>query len=220
MADRTREQFSKIYALQCYRRVYEMVVHGYPATEIARYIQESRREYLEVKYESLVSMICRYRDTLVPVESLAPRLPHYVAKKGREFGDRLEELKRLERMYEALEYRFDLTHGDERITGKVNEHLEKQAKPMTDVIMRMHNIKMDLGLSGSRDLGTLTISAERLAEIEAKYGKEAAEAMASPVSRGRILQAVNMAIERARLLEHGEPIDAEFVDSTRESSES
>jgi len=219
MADKTKEPFAKITSLKCYRRVYEMVVHGYPATEIARYIQESRREYLDVKYESLCSMLCRFRDSIVPVESLAPRLPHYVAKKGREFGDRLEELKRLERMYDALEYRFDIVHGEERISGRINEHLEKQAKSMTDVIMRMHNIKMDLGLSGSRDLGTLTISAERLAEIEQKYGKEAAEAMASPVSRGRILKVLNMTIERARLLERGSPIDAEFVESTRESSE-
>ena len=80
-------------------------------------------------------------------------------------------------------------------------------------------IKMDLGISGQRHLGTLTVSAERLDEIKKKYGDKAAKAMANPVSRARVLGALK-AIQRTALLEAkeaGEIVeqeDGEIIDVT------
>jgi hypothetical protein len=58
---------------------------------------------------------------------------------------------------------------------------------VVDLVKQMHDIKMDLGLTGSRDLGTLTVSAERLEEIRSKYGEGAARAFADPVQRAQVL---------------------------------
>lgn len=180
--------FERIKKLRCHQEVYERLCAGYPCPEVARYVQEDEGEYLDVSRRSLTEMLRDYTEReIVGVDLIAPRLPHMVVKAQKEFSDRLEDLRRLERAYEALLYRFDLSHGEERRNGKVNPDVDRQAKVLMDYISRMHDIKMDLGLTGSRDLGTLTVSAERLAEIRDKYGEGAARAFGDPVSRAKVL---------------------------------
>ena len=220
MADPKKKAFSKIRELECFRRVYEMLVNGYPTPAVARHIQEERGEYLDISYPSLVTTLGRYRDQeLSAVEAIAPRMSHWVAKKGREFEDRLEELKRMEGLYKVLEYRIDMMHAEEKITGKFNKSMDRMGRDIASVLSLIHRTKMDLRISGSRDLGTMTISADRLAEIEEKFGPEAAKTYANPVSRGRILKAINLVLEKSNLLKEGNPVDVEFVKETKDVPE-
>jgi hypothetical protein len=180
--------YSKLKKMRCHREVYERLCAGYPFPEVARFIQEDEGEYLDVGRRSLIEILRDYAEReIVGVDLIAPRLPHLIVKAQKEFSDRLEDLRRLERAYEALLYRFDLSHGEERRNGKVNPDVDRQAKVLMDYVSKMHDIKMDLGLTGSRDLGTLTVSAERLAEIRDKYGEGAARAFGDPVSRAKVL---------------------------------
>ncbi len=215
MANKEQEKFSKIKQLKCFRYVYEMVVGGFPLTHVAMYIQHDRGEYTDIKRESLVRMLAVYRESLSDTEVLAPHLSCFIAREAREFTDRIEELRRLERMYQMLEYRLDVAHGHERMTGQINPNVDRQSREIRGVIQQMHNIKMDLGLNGTQERGTLTIPPERLAEIERKFGPEAARTYADPVSRGRILKAVNLAIEAAQLEEKGDQASIDFVENTK-----
>lgn len=190
--------FERIKKLRCHQEVYERLCAGYPCPEVARYIQEDEGEYTDVGRPSLTEMLRDYANReILLTDLIAPRLPHVVVKAHREFNDRMEDLRRLERAYEALLYRFDLSHGEERRNGKINADVDRQAKVLLDYISRMHDIKMDLGLTGSRDLGTLTVSAERLAEIREKYGEGAARAFADPVSRAKVLGLIKRAMRLA-----------------------
>ena len=217
MADPTKQAFSRIKELKCFRRVYEMLVNGYPTPAVARFIQEERGEYKDITYQSLVTTLGRYRNQeLSAVEVLAPRMDHWIAKKGREFEDRLEELKRMETLYRVLEYRIDMMHAEERITGRIDKKLDRVIRETANILNMMHKTKMDLGISGSRDLGTMTISSDRLAEIEDKFGPEAAKTYANPVSRGRMLKALNLLIEKSNFVKEGNPIDVEFVEKTKD----
>lgn len=180
--------YERIKGLGCFEEVYERLCAGYPTPDVARYIQDEEGEYRDVGRRSLAEMLRRYADEeIVGADLIAPRLPHLVVKAQKEFNDRLEDLRRLERAYEALLYRFDLAHGEERRGGGVNPDVDRQAKVLIDLVAKMHDIKMDLGLTGSRDLGTLTVSAERLAEIKERYGEGAARAFADPVQRAQVL---------------------------------
>jgi hypothetical protein len=58
---------------------------------------------------------------------------------------------------------------------------------------------MDLKLTGSRDLGTLHISAEKMAQIREKYGEVGERTLESPTSRGRITAVLNAAIKRVQM---------------------
>jgi hypothetical protein len=227
--------YERIKKLYCHREVYERLCAGYPCPEVARYIQEDEGEYLDVGRRSLAEMLREYAETeIVGVDLIAPRLPHMVVKAQKEFSDRMEDLRRLERAYEALLYRFDLSHGEERRNGKVNPDVDRQAKVLMDYISKMHDIKMDLGLTGSRDLGTLTVSAERLAEIRDKYGEGAARAFGDPVSRAKVLGLLKRVMrisDRGDMLEedigaqddsehYADSIDAEFSEAIPRKSPS
>jgi hypothetical protein len=212
--------FERIKKLRCHREVYERLCAGYPCPEVARYIQEDEGECLDMVRRSLSEILRQYAEReIVGVDLIAPRLPHLVVKAQKEFGDRMEDLRRLERAYEALLYRFDLSHGEERRNGKVNPDVDRQAKVLMDYISRMHDIKMDLGLTGSRDLGTLTVSAERLAEIRDKYGEGAARAFGDPVSRAKVLGLLRRVI---RISDRGDVMESDMEEAnlgSRDDSE-
>lgn len=180
--------FARIKGLRCHTEVVERLVAGYPCPDVARYIQEEEGEYLDVDRKSLSRMLLRYvSEEVSEADLISPRLPHLIIKASKEFGDRMEDLRRLERTYEVALYRLDLAHGRERRTGEIDAGVDKQMKVLIDLVAQMHAIKMDLGLTGSRDLGTLTVSAERLTEIRERYGENAARAFADPVQRAQVL---------------------------------
>jgi len=180
--------FVRVKRLRCFVEVRERLVAGYPVADVARYIQEEEGEYIDVKRSSLCDVLGKWAQAeLYPADLIAPRLPHLLIKATKEFGDRLEDLRRLERAYEVALYRIDLVHGQERRTGVIDASVDRQLKGVVDLVSRMHEIKMDLGLTGSRDLGTLTVSEARLAEIRERYGDGAARAFADPVQRAQVL---------------------------------
>jgi hypothetical protein len=212
--------FERIKNLRCHQEVYERLCAGYPCPEVARYIQEDEGECLDMVRRSLSETLRLYAEReIVGVDLIAPRLPHIVVKAQKEFNDRLEDLRRLERAYEALLYRFDLSHGEERRNGKVNPDVDRQAKVLMDYISKMHDVKMDLGLTGSRDLGTLTVSAERLAEIKDRYGEGAARAFGDPVSRAKVLGLLRRVM---KISERGESLESDMEEAnlgSRDDSE-
>lgn len=204
------EKFTRLKNLRCFQRVHEMLSYGYPAPTVADFIF-SAGEYQDVKKKSLVEILKRYRkEEVLPGDVLTTRSPHVVIEARKQYTDKLEELKRLDNQFEALLYRFDLAHARERDTGLIDPQVDKIQKSILEAVRQMHMIKMDLGISGQRNLGTLTISAERLEEIREKYGDKAAKAMADPVSRGRVLaylRAVNDLVSIKAREEAGESID-------------
>ncbi|MHC1576672.1 MAG: hypothetical protein ACXQTE_04895, partial [Methanosarcinaceae archaeon] len=185
---------------------------GYPMPGIAKFIQE-QGECSDITRASLITSLRRFSQDMVIGDKLTTRLPHVVVNANKEFADKLEELRRLEKQYEAELYRFDAAHARERMTDTIDRGVNAIQRNLVRIIHQMHSIKMDLGLSGSRDLGTLTVSAERLEEIKEKYGEGAARAMADPVSRGKVMAVLNAARRKAELMEKSKVIDTDFEET-------
>lgn len=208
-----RERFGKIKKLRCFKRVHEMLSHGYPAPGVAKFIQE-QGEYDQVKEQSLIEILRKYRREILPADVLVSRQPHVIIDARKQYTDKLEELRRLDDVFDALKYEFDVGHAYFRETGFSSQEHRHTAKTLIELIHKMHMIKMDLGISGSRNLGTITVSPERLEEIRLKYGDKAAQAMADPVSRARVIAYLRAAQDAASLKakeESGEVIDVEVV---------
>ena len=192
------EKFRRLKQMRCFKTVHEMLCYGYPATHVAKFIRE-QGEYDHAKEASLVEQLQRYRREILPADVLTTRVPHVIINAKKQYTDKLEELRRLDVQFEALLYHFDLAHATEREIGIFSPDVDKAAKSVLECIRQMHMIKMDLGISGQRQLGTLTVSAERLEEIRQKYGEGAARAMADPVSRARVLAVLRAAQARAAM---------------------
>jgi hypothetical protein len=193
-----REKFSKIKKLRCFQRVHEMLSHGYPAPGVANFIRE-QGEYLHVKEQSLIEVLRKYRQEILPADVLVTRQPHVIIDARKQYTDKLEELRRMDDLYEALKYEFDVGHAQFRMHGFSDQEHRHTAKALMDLIYKMHMVKMDLGISGQRNLGTITVSPERLEEIRLKYGDKAAKAMSDPVSRARVIAYLKAAQDAAGL---------------------
>ncbi len=181
----------RIANLRCYETVHDMVCAGYPLTAIANLIQDKMQEYLDVPKQAVVMALHRYRESLKDSGDLVQgAMPRVFVEAKKKFSNKMQELERLEDMILVLQYRIDLAHGVERIANAVDPGVDRMTREFTNVVARMHDIKMDLGLVGSRDIGTITVSAERLEEVRLKYGDNAAKAYADPVSRNRVLAAI------------------------------
>lgn len=232
MSEAAVDKFKRIRTLRCYEYVEDMLYAGFPPSAVADYIQTRMHEYRDVKKTSLIEMLKRYRDSLKDAGLVCSTLPRAFVKAEKNFTNKMKELERLEDMYQAQQYRFDVAHGNERISGFLDPVVDKIEKGMRDIAMSMHRIKMDLGLVGSRDLGTITVTAQDEEYIKNKYGDGAAKAFADPVSRGRVLAALG-ALKRAgdlrnkdgsplRIAEHmdlSEDERAQIIDIEPEESE-
>jgi len=180
-----------------------MIVHGFPLAEIQRYIQHERLEAKDMTAEALTMALLRYRDS-IPGDILAVFNPQMVRQAQKQYADKLEELRRLDIQYEALRYEFDLAHAKTRETGRVGRETLAINREITSVLGKMHTIKMDLGIVGSQTTRTVEVSPERLEELRQKYGDGVASAFADPVSRSRIVAALNSAMQLAELQHEAE----------------
>jgi hypothetical protein len=191
MVEQSVEKFHRIKGLDCYEEVEEMLYAGYPTSAVAEFIQKQNREYVDVRRKSLEEMLRLFRESLSDGVAIASTLPRQFIKAQQNFANKMAELEILGEMLQSQLYRFDVAHAHERMENLIDSQVEKQIDGITKTIMKIHSIKMDLGLIGSRDLGTITVSAERLEYIKNKYGEKAAKAFDNPVSRGRVLAALS-----------------------------
>lgn len=204
-------RFKRIKTLKCYDQVVEMLYAGYPTPVVANFIQKRMKEYADITHGTMIVRLHEFRESELHAGEMVRRtLPRVFSKAEKKFSNKMQELERLEDQYRVMQYRLDVAHGDERMSGEINPDVDKIAKSMLGIIGAMHSIKMDLGLIGSRDLGTITVSAENVERIKEKYGDNAARAFADPVSRGRVLAALNAMRRAGKLRDNeGNPIAIE-----------
>ena len=192
-------KFSNIKALYCFERVNEMLSYGYPARTVAKYIID-QGEYTWVKFSSLVETIKQYRRSeILPSDVLRCRRPDIIISAQKTYTDKLEDLRRMDLLYEKVLSRLDREMAKEEENGTTDIVVDRTIRELLKIETAMHQTKMDLGISGQRHLGTLTVSPERLEEIKEKYGEGAAKAMADPVSRARVLAVLKAAQDRANM---------------------
>lgn len=221
-AKKVQEKYARIKALNCFDRVNQMLCYGYPAPEVARFII-SQGEYKNVKFNTVVEAIQHYRrDEILPADVLACRRPDILVDANKKYQDKLEDLGRMDVLYEKLVYRLDTLIAKEMETGVSSVETIKTVNSIHNLMRTMHVTKMDLGISGQRQLGTVYVSPEKLSEIEDKYGKGAARAMANPVSRARVLSVLKAVEDEAAMLERehmGEGIVVKRSDGQEDSDD-
>jgi hypothetical protein len=212
------QKFKRIRALRCYEMVKEMLACGYPAPSVADFIKQ-QGEYEGVSKKSLVVMLNNFRsESILPLDVLTNRMPHIIIEAKKQYTDKLEELRRMEIQYEAMLYRFDLIHARERHFGVIDPESRASNREITDLLFKMHKMKMDLGISGQKADGTTTVSPERLEEIRQRYGDAAARAMADPVSRAKVLSMMR-SIQDAVTYDEEKEMDGETIDIEGEEEE-
>lgn len=180
-------KFVKLRSMKCFREVHERIIDGWPLAEIARFVQDERREYGDVTRDGFLNILKEYRATIPPAQLIQKRMPPTFAKAAEEVRKGLDELEELEKLYQLQMRRIGIDEGTEKKINKLMPSMTQEVRVAAEILARIASLKMDLGLS-ERHLGKVDIDAKIHAEVEGRYGSQAVIAVIqNPEARRKVL---------------------------------
>lgn len=184
----------------------ERIKHGYSLPDIAKWLHEEKGECGDLTRDSLVTTLCRYRDDLKPMEVAERLLPSVVKEAKIAIEKSLDELDELQKLYNLQRERIEIGVHFEKASRILNKNMTQEIAQAASILMRRHEIKMDLGHEGGRNLGTLSVSPMLGASVSSKYDADIVQAANDPISRGKVL-----AVARALAALDGDVMDFDIV---------
>lgn len=181
----------RIRTLSCFREVHERLCRGWPAQEVARFIQEDRKEYLGIKRSSLEVIVRNYQKTIPPGEMVQNTIPSVIVDASRAVREGFDELAELQKLYDLQMCRIGIDFALEQKTGKLLNSMSREIKGAKDILVAIGDLKMDLGLN-DRHLGKVEVENSSTVEVAGKYGKDSVgKVLSNPESRQRLLDIAN-----------------------------
>ena len=212
MAAQRDSKHSKILGLKCLDALNDKLANGVSVKEIARWIQEDQLELSDLTRDSLMTTLYRYKKDM-PTKQAAKTVerqdPVFMAElKGKistDF-DTLGSLKTL--LIDQLD-RLAIGRNVEKMTKFMNRQVEGSHMNIRATIIAIHQIEMDLGKHGGRNLGTIGVRPEFIEDVRDMYGEELIDSAKDPKSANKVISIVR---RMARLKASGEVFDMESDD--------
>lgn len=218
------KRFNKLKAMKCFQEMHTNVCGGWPIRELARWIQEEKREYSEITRNSLITILTEYRNALPPVEVLNNEALPIMERASEQLENGLNTLDEMEKLYRIQMARVVMDHKIETAIGKSLKDLGNEMRVARELLVSYEELRMDLGLA-KRHLGQIDIDAKMTADISAAYSPQIAEGVDDAQSRQKLL-AVSEKMLRllgssgaGDLLDRSEVIDVTDVTPVEEENE-
>jgi len=191
-----RDGHGKLRAMRCFQEVHERIRQGWPMTELARWIQEDKEEYLDVKRQALINVLKNYRSSIPPGELVEKRLPKAFVDAKKEIDSGIDELTELTELYRLQMERVKIDFEKEKMIDKLLPTMTGEIKEARQLLESMIGVKDALGLTDkSPTEHNINITAEVEGQLAEDVGKFASEAVAktleSPESRRRVTGVVD-----------------------------
>lgn len=143
---------TKFHALACYPELREKVVQGVPIPEVARWLQEEKKQYVDVTRESLTRMLYRFKQRIPPGErqKITPRAAQELLDKQRErIAFKVEPVAELEKLYLKQMERIEIDTAHEKDIGKLFGSTSNEMRLAMDMLVRLRALQQEaLGESG------------------------------------------------------------------------
>lgn len=203
-------RFLRLRSIKCFELVHQKVLEGYPMAEIARFIQDERKEYADITRGSLMALLNDYRNSIPKAELISKRMPRMFEKAQKVVEKGLDELKELEKLYEKQMERIDIDITTEKKISKLMPSMTQEVRAAREILESYAQIKMDLGIN-TRHIGRLEVDGQISADMTARYGSEAVgRVLDSPESRRKVLGLVQRLLSVGSGV--GEVLDVEAKD--------
>jgi hypothetical protein len=209
----------RIRTLVCFHEVYDKILDGWPLTEVARFIQDVKKEATDITRVGLVAALQDYRNTIPPAELTKKRLTSTYMDAVKEVEEGLDELQELEKLYKMQMGRITIDVQNEKNIKKLLPTTGQELRIAREILSTYADLKMDLGLS-KRHLGQMDVEARILADVAVRYNKpEVQNVLANPQSRKKVLSLVERLMSRsASSLASEESVAPEVVDVSGEET--
>lgn len=200
-------RFVRLRSLKCFDEVHSRVIHGFPVSDIVRFIQQENGEYVDVEPASLSALLVDYRKSLPLGPSIHKTSSGYCGKALVEVQEKLDELGELNRLYSVQMERLEIDLKNEKTIKKLLPTTAREIEVARHILETSAQLKMDLGVD-ERHLGSLDVNADISAAVEKRYGGATAKVMANPESRRKILgvlERLRSVVPKAVLEDHRLP---------------
>ncbi len=176
----------RIRQLRCFSEVYDRFLEGWPVAEIARFIQDIKKEATDISRAGVVAALLDFRATIPPAELTKRRMmPAYIdAVETVEKG--LDELHELEKLYRLQMSRVSIDVTNEKNIKKLLPTTGQEVRIAKEILTAYADLKMDLGLS-KRHIGQVDVEGRLLADVAVHYGADVGSVLTDAQARKKVL---------------------------------
>ena len=137
--------FKDLKAMPCFDEFDKKVKAGIALEEIGRWLQEDMFQQTDIKRESLVRKLYRYKASLPPAE-IVKEPPVYVQKAIEKMTRGVNEIEELEKLYLLQLKRISIDAETEAKINKLFSSTGGEIKIAADLLNSMMQKKMELGI--------------------------------------------------------------------------
>lgn len=131
--------------MTCYPEMHDRIVAGVACEQVGQWIQEEKGEYLDVKLDSLVRVLYRYKEE-IPAGELKLEPGTYLTRKLETLKAGVNELDALKDLYLLQMSRISLAMEKEEKLGFPNTKLWRDVVVAREILETSVKLKMELGL--------------------------------------------------------------------------
>lgn len=188
--------FEKLRAMKCFEEMHERVRQGWPLSELARWIQEDKEEYLSVTRPGLLTVLQNYRAKIPPGELVAQRLPKDHQKAVEKLEKGVDEVQELEELYRIQMSRVKIDVETESAINKLLPSLTQEIKEARSILESLAGMKMELGINTrAPEEHNVNVEVDVDARLDADLGTFGSESVQqvldSPEKRRRVTGVVD-----------------------------
>jgi len=190
--------YKRILGLACFDVVMQMILCGYPIPTVADFIQNTKGESTDIKRSSLVTILSEFRTTIPVGEITAPFKPKRILDIQKDFSDAEQDLKDLSWAIDMLKQNVEAAYQAVCDSGYPSKSLQVDLDTMSRMILRRHEIKMDLGFGKGRNLGSLTVYPAIMRRVHDKHGVLFDEIIGNPEKLSQVVSGASRLLAAAR----------------------
>jgi len=186
-------RFRKLRALACFQEVYDRICAGWPLAQVARFIQEERKEYTSISHHGLEQQLAEFRKNMPPGDLVQKRFPDVFDQAKEKVEASIDELEELEELYRIQMHRIGIDFSTEKGIKKLMPSMTAEIREARNLLKDMAELKMELGILGRAPKGVdvnvgVEVEANLSNEVLAKFGDGAVqEVLQDAESRRKVM---------------------------------
>jgi hypothetical protein len=189
-------RFKKLRSLGCFQEVYDRLCAGWPLAQVARFIQEERREYTSISRTGLEQQLAEFRKQMPPGDLVQKRFPDVFDKAKEAVEEGIDELKELEELYRIQMHRIGVDFATEKGIGKLMPSMTAEIREARNLLKDMAELKLEMGVLGRAPQGVnvnvgVEVEATLTEDVMARFGDGAVKkVLQDPESRRKVMGVV------------------------------
>ncbi len=179
-------RFQRVRGLKCYKEVHQRLLEGWATSRVAKFVQEERKECLDITLASLDTQLNEYRASIPKGEVVHQNLPRFVQEAAEKVAEDFDSLVEMRKLYKLQMKRIDIDLKKEEQISKLFPSMTQEMRAAREILSDISELEMNLGLN-TRHLGKMDVEARLVTDVAQNYDAAVGKAVENPESRRKLL---------------------------------